>query len=438
VSGLRKLLTWLVLLALMAAFGVGVNRYLASHDGAAFAAAKDPTQVHVASRLTLPGTIYFADGGGLFALTGSKVTQLQKQGQGWTQPVLLPDGSGLLAVKVTANYYSDLYELSLTGTVEEQLSHNSGQVTVTELGNDDWIYYPAVGPGNTLYFSYDWPKGDVDDPSECCYQVDLSIWETKLGTQINRSDVENGNGITQESWANYYTGGDVSPLPLAGGGLVYVDYEDAYGDTGELSTPLAGAVPGSEISQIRMDPTPNPYGTGAGIPLTQPGDDCAQPALNPAQTEMAMICTPVVNGAPSSTESDLVVASFDAATDTIGPLDRLVTGTMAASPAWSPDGTGLIYEAPEAGDGYMELWYIKGAAPLAPSPKAAATPTSSATGTVSPTPSAKAAATPTPSATGTATPTPTPKAVVTPIPSAPLQITSNLDLDGSAPVWASH
>ncbi len=382
----RKLLTAVVLLALMAGFGAGVNRFLASRDGSAFARAKDPTQVHVAPQLTLPGTIYFADGGGLFSLTGTRVTQLQPEGKGWTQPVLLPDGSALLAVKVTPGYYSDLYELSLTGAVEQQLSSDSGKVTATSLGADDWLYYPAVGPGNTLYFSYDYPKGNVDDPSQCCYQVDFSIWETALGTQINRSDVERKAGVTQESWANYYTGGDVSPVPLDGGGLLYVDYESAYGDTDQLSTPLPGAVPGTEVSQIRMDPKPlyNTEGSD-GTALTQPGDDCAQPTLNSAQTEIAMICTPVVNGAPSSTESDLVVASFDAATGTLGPLDRLVVGTMAASPAWSPDGTDLVYSAPEAGNGYLELWYLKGAASLTPS--------------------------------------------------QPKQITSELDLDGSAPVW---
>jgi hypothetical protein len=175
---------------------------------------------------------------------------------------------------------------------------------------------------------------------------------------------------------------------LDGGGLLYVDYESAYGDTGQLSTPMPSAVPGTEVSQIRMDPKPlyNTEGSD-GAALTQPEDDCAQPALNPAQTEIAMICTPVVNGAPSSTESDLVVASFDAATGTLGPLDRLVVGTMAASPAWSPDGTDLIYLAPEAGDGYFELWYLKGAA--------------------------------------TATP------------SLAKQVTSDLDLDGSAPVWTT-
>jgi len=383
----RTAITATVIVALMAGFGAGVNRYLASTDSPAFASAKNPTQDRVAAQIALPGTIYFADGGGLFALTGTKVTQLQPEGHGWTEPVLIPGGVGLLAVKVTPNYYSDLYQLSLTGSIERQLSHDSGKVTATALGADDWIYYPAIGSDGTLYFSYDWPKGNVDDPSQCCYQVDFSIWKTALGIGIDRANVEQGNGITQESWANYYTGGDVSPVPLIGGGLIYVDYEAAY-QSDQVSTPLPGAVPGTEVSQIRMDPRPiDGSSTADGTPLTPPQDDCAQPALSPDQTEIAMICTPVVNGAPSSTESDLVVASFDAQTGTIGPLDRVVTGTMAASPAWSPDGSSLLYLAPETGNGYFELWYLKGAATAAPS--------------------------------------------------KPEQITNDLDLDGSAPVWTS-
>ena len=383
----RRLLTWTLILVLMAAFGVGVNRYLAGGSTTAFApATKKPTQTNV--RLALPGTVYFADGGGLFALTGTHITQLQAEGGGWTQPVLIPGGGGLLAVKVTANYYSDLYELNRSGRVEAQLSHDSGKVTATELGADDWLYYPAVGPGNTLYFSYDWPKGNVGDPAQCCYQVDFSIWETTLGADITRANVQHAAGITQQSWANYYTGGDVSPVPLVGGGLLYVDYEEAYGDTGQLSTPLAGAAESTVVSQIRLDPKPRYNVAGSdGTALTQPQDDCAQPALNPDETEIAMICTPVANGTPSSTESDLVVASFDAATGTLGPLDRIITGTMAASPTWSTDGTDLIYLAPEAGDGYFELWYVKDA-------------------TTSLAPHAK-------------------------------QVTTDLDLDGSAAVWTS-
>jgi hypothetical protein len=364
-----RLLTALIVVALMAAFGAGVNRYLASRTSGATAPETAPTTEH--PQFTIPGTVYFADKGGLFALSGTTVKQIQAEGQGWTQPVLLPGGSGLLAVKVTANYYSDLYELSLTGTVEKQLSHDSGKVNATSLGNDDWLYYPSVGADDTLYFSYDYPKGNLRDPAECCYQVDYSIYSTRLGsTDINRAKIEgavNGDqsGITQQSWGNYYTGGDVQPVALNGGGLIYTDYEAA--GTSQLSTPLPTAAPDTEISQIRMDPKPV-YGSSSsdGTPLTQPQDDCAEPALNPSQTEIAMVCTPVVNGAPDSSRADLAVATFDAATASIGPLRRIVTGTMAASPTWSPDGQGLLYLAPEPGDGYFQIWYAKNAAAAAP------------------------------------------------------------------------
>lgn len=364
-----RLLTALLVLALMAAFGAGVNRFLASRTSGVAIPETPPPKEH--PQFTLPGTVYFADKGGLFALEGATVKQIAPEGQGWTQPVLLPGGTGLLAVKVTANYYSDLYELSLRGTVEKQLSHNSGKVDPVRHGNDDWIYYPSVSADNTLYFSYDYPKQGLRDPGNG-YQVDYSIYSTTLGsTQINRANIEAAvsgrkNGITQESWANYYTGGDVQPVALTGGGLIYTDYE--YPASGEASAPLPNVAPDTEISQIRMDPKPVYGGSQAsdGRALTLPQDDCSEPALNPAQTEIAMICTPVVNGAPVSTESDLVVATFDAATASLGPLRRIVTQTMAASPAWSPDGQSLLYLAPESGDGYFELWYLKDAAAATP------------------------------------------------------------------------
>ncbi len=365
-----RFLTALVMVGLMAAFGAGVNRYLAGRTSGVAKPETTPTTEH--PQFSVGGTVYFTDNGGLFALEGSTVKQLQAEGQGWTQPVLLPGGSGLLAVKVTANYYSNLYELALNGTVEKQLSHNAGKVNATNHGNDDWLYYPSVSSTNTLYFSYDWPKGDVNDPAECCLQVDYSIYSTTLGSvDINRGKVKAAqegqkSGITQESWGNYYTGGDVQPVALNGGGLIYTDYESA--STSQVSTPLPHAAPDAEISQVRMDPKPVYNGSQAadGTPLTSPQDDCSEPALNPAQTELAMVCTPVVGGAPDSTRADLVVATFDAATRSLGPLQHIVTGTMAASPTWSPGGQSLLYLAPESGDGYFQIWYVKNAAAARP------------------------------------------------------------------------
>jgi hypothetical protein len=40
----------------------------------------------------------------------------------------------------------------------------------------------------------------------------------------------------------------------------------------------------------------------------------------------------------------------------------VVSGTLAASPAWSPSGDDLLYLAPSSnsGNGYFQLWHISG------------------------------------------------------------------------------
>ncbi len=340
-----KMLTVVVILELMAAFGVGVNRYLASRTSKAFAAPDKPTHDVIAQKAALSGIVYFADGGGLFAIDGTRVIQLQPQGQGWMQPSLLPGGTGLLAVKETPNLYSDLYELNLDGSIRTQLSQDAATAAQNgiDLTNNNWIFYPTVGPDGDVYFSYDWPK-EPDDSNP--YQVDLAVWKAPLGSTIDRAEA--GKTMTQVSGPDWYTGGDVSPVPLLGGHLLYVKYEAANnGD--QVSTAVPAALPGQEVSQIRLDPTPRTDGT----PLTQPAQNCSEPALNPSDTMIAMICS------PSSTEADLVLASFSL-TAGIGPLTYVVTGTMAASPSWSPSGDDLLYLAPSssAGNGYFQLWHI--------------------------------------------------------------------------------
>jgi hypothetical protein len=368
-----KALTVVVLLGLMAGFGVGVNRYLASRTSRAFDAPNKPTHETIAPKSALKGIVYFADDGGLFAIDGTKVIQLQPQGQGWMQPALLPDGSGLLAVKETPNLYSDLYELNLDGTIRAQLSQDAATSAknAIDLSGNNWIFYPTVGPDGDLYFSYDWPK-EPDASNQ--YQVDFAIWKATMGSTIERGNA--GKTMTRLSGPDWYTGGDVSPVPLAGGHLLYVKYESA-NNPGQVSTAIPGALPGQEVSQLRLDPTPATDGT----PLTQPAQNCSEPAVSPDETMIAMICS------PSSTEADLVLASFSV-TAGIGPLTYVVTGTMAAMPTWSPTGTDLLYLAPASGNGYFQLWHISG--------------------------------------------------VNTGIPLTPKMVTSDLDLDAtSAPVWAA-
>jgi hypothetical protein len=345
-SRLGKLLTVVVLVGLMGAFGVGVNRYLASRTSHAFDAAKKPTHEVIAQKAAVPGIVYFADGGGLFALDGTRVIQLQPQGQGWMQPALLPGGTGLLAVKETPNLYSDLFELNLNGTVRTQLSQDAATPAenAIDLTSNNWIFYPTVGPDGKLYFSYDWPKENVPGNG---YQVDLAIWSATLGSTIDRRNAGTST-MTQVSGPDFYTGGDVSPIPLPGGHLLYVKYEIA-DNPGEVTSAVPGAIAGDEVSQLRLDPTTTTDGTA----LTQAAQNCSDPALNPTDTMIAMICS------PSSTEADLVLASFSV-TAGIGPLTYVVSGTMAADPAWSPSGDDLLYLAPSSGNGYFQLWHISG------------------------------------------------------------------------------
>jgi hypothetical protein len=73
---------------------------------------------------------------------------------------------------------------------------------------DHWSLYPAVSPdGTEVYYSY--------DRKYCtgCYLVDLSVHRQPL----------NGTQRQAQAWSspNQGTGGDLQPIPLASGGLIY-------------------------------------------------------------------------------------------------------------------------------------------------------------------------------------------------------------------------
>ena len=135
------------------------------------------------------------------------------------------------------------------------------------------------------------------------------------------------------TYPNGYTGGDVTPIPLKAGALLYVKYSLG---------------PSGIASQIWLQA--RPFTTGK--PLTSVSDNCSQPALSPNGKTLAMVCT----GGKQSAR--LVIASFDG--KTLGPMRTLVASGLNAAPAWSPDGQGLAYVAPAGASG---------------SPTATATPT---------------------------------------------------------------
>ena len=294
---------------LMVCFGFGVYVTLG----------KDRTQARAATRhvpsakpaaFVLPGSLYVTQQGGLYRLRAGAFTQLQPA-DGWTQPAVSADGSRLVLVKRQFNV-SDIFLMDANGGIQSQVTHNGS--TITEVNR--WAFYPRFAASGAIFFSQDQPK--VYD-----YRVDLAIWEIPSGlpsTQARR-------------WTspNYYTGGDVSPAPLAAGGLVYSKYDVS--DTGQ------------SFSQVWLAAGPG----AAGNALTLPADDCGQPAVSPDGGHLAIVCV-------SGGGSRLLVAPWDGAT--LGAAQTLATGSALGAPAWAPDNSGLVYFAPPAtGIGNFQIWW---------------------------------------------------------------------------------
>ncbi len=314
--------------------------------------------------LRLPGTMYLVQAGAIYRLKGGAFELLQPAAGQWSQPALVPDGSGLVAVS-GGNQFSDLYLLDTNGKVVRQLTQDKAPYLQDNL----WAAYPRVSPDSqTVYFSRDLPKYG--------YQVDFSIWSFPLA-----STARSGVNFTNP---NSYTGGDVEARPLASGALLYVKY----------SIDLTGVYSQLWLQRNRYDP---------GTPLTDPSQDCREPALSPRGDQIAMICT------QGKQESHLVVASFDG--NTLGPLRDLISNQLVAVPTWAPDGSGIAYLAPDPSTSRFQLWWLPGAAVnAAPSPSPAASPAAG--------PSTRPAASP---------------AAV-----QPLEVTTSLDLDPlSQPAWAA-
>jgi Tol biopolymer transport system component len=159
---------------------------------------------------------------------------------------------------------------------------------------------------------------------------------------------DDGSGsVLQWTVPNDYTGGDVDPLPLRDGGLIYTKY--SIDDKNKVH------------SQVWFVAGPQQ----AGRALTQPEENCAQPALSPDQRTLAMICRH-----DQLQSTDLVMAPLDKANMTLGPEAVLVQGELSASPVFSPDGQTIAFLAPvQPGDAF-QLWTVAAAASSA-SPAAA-------------------------------------------------------------------
>jgi Tol biopolymer transport system component len=326
---LRRAITVVTLLALMAGFGFGVNRLIASRK------AKIPSQtssyVPTATRpsLILPGTIYLAQGGQLYSLSNGFFTSLHSStayGQ-WMQPAFVPGTQNLVAVLRSAEY-SNLYLLSGQGKILRQLSNNAVVATkVTQVWLNHWMFWPHFGPTGTLYFAYDQPKNSTT------YAVDFSIWSGSLTGKLANQRL---------TTANPFTGGDVDPTPMANGDVMFSRYSISNG---------------SAFSFIALETKP----LVQPLILSTGTQDCGQAAPSPDGTMVAMICL----GGTGLQSTRLEVAPLVGTK--LGTPRTLVTNCLCSGPAWAPDGSGLVYYNATDTAGQFELWWIKGALTATPS-----------------------------------------------------------------------
>ncbi len=382
----RGLLALLLAGAVWVSCGVGVYLYLGSHRTTLNSQAKKPGQTAArdAPISHLPGVLYLVQDGTVYQLRAGKFTPVLSAPGGatsWAQPAVSADGQSLLVVR--RDYaFSDLYSADAAGHGLTQLTHNASRTV--ELNH--WAFYPRPAPDGTMFFSYD-AKDRFNN-----YNVVLSIYQMAPGGTIGQA----------RKWTtpNGYTGGDLQPIPLASGGLVYTRY-------------VFDNATSRILGQIWLT-------TRAGTPghaLTAAAADCSQPALSPDGTRLAMICTAARQFA------SVEVASFDGAS--LGPRLALVTGQLASQPTWAPDGGNLVYLAPTGTAGHFQLWrQVVPALPPPPVPPSPAAPQArTATRVAQATPTAPATLAP------SQPPTPTP----TPLPAA-VQLTLDNDFDATSTI----
>jgi Tol biopolymer transport system component len=323
----RRLRFLVILLALWIAFGFGVNRFLDSRKSALIThpAAAMPTEE--TANFALPGTIYVSQAGHLYRFRARGFTDMKLPAAtgSWMQPA--PGTPGQLLVVARASEFSDVYLVdAASGAIVKKLTSN-----VTPNGKvpfNAWSFWPHLAPdGTTIVTAYDGPKTGIS------YEVHLAVWSGTLTGKVE-----------SRQWTQpaTYTGGDVSPVPLPGGGIVYSSYY--LNERSQI------------VSRIATVARPG----AAPVYLTAGNDDCGEPAVNPDGSRVAVICT-----------SDTQTAKLEVIPLTkgvAGAAQLLVSSCLCASPAWAPDGSGLVYLAPADATGHFQLWWLSHAGAATPSP----------------------------------------------------------------------
>lgn len=361
------------LAVLMVLTSVGTYLYLDHHQSKVAAPVEKPTLSKPRPEaLVLPGTLYLAQSGALYSLSAGRFHQLTPEA-GWMQPAATPDGNGLIAIK-NGGYYSDVYLLNRFGTPVRQVTSNAYRRGMNDPSSNHWSFYPRLSPdGGTVWMTYDGNK------CEGCLVIMFDIWSVPVS----------GNMRQARLWtdSNLGTGGDVQPVPVPQGGVIYTKY--GYDDQGRLT------------GQLWYTNRPG----SAGRALTTQAEDCRTPALSPDGSQLAMVCT------YEKQLSYLTIASWNGSG--LGPRRNLITDQLVAQPTWAPDGSGIAFLAPAAPDAPFQLWWLPSAAYVPPPPPPVPTPTPGGPHN-GPLPS----------------PSPTPA----PPPVKPIQVTTNSGFDATSPM----
>jgi len=326
----RQLALGTVLVALMSGFGLAVYTVLGlvrqSHGPTAGGSASAVAIADLHPSVQLPGTLYLATSGDLVALHGDGVRRVlvHDSTRRWMQPAVAADG--LLDVVGRGAQSSDLYAAAADGGGLRRLTDDTAPpLRDGSLERDHWALHPRRGADGRLWYSYDAPKAG--------FRVDLAVW-TMPATAAT-------GAAARWSTPQEYTGGDVEPVPLPSGGVIFARY-----------TVQQDRI----LSELWLQTGPHDPGRA----LTAAGDDCGQPDLAPGGAMLAMVCT------QGGQTGRLEVASFDGRT--LGPRRVLGGGPLCAFPTWSPDGRGLVYLAPAPNQGGFTLWWLAGASGARPSP----------------------------------------------------------------------
>jgi hypothetical protein len=363
-----------LLAVVMVVVGATTYLYLGSKTSKVAAPPEKPTvSAPRAQSVVLPGTLILSQSGALYSLSAGRFRQLTPE-NGWMQPSPYTDGENLLVVHQT-QLYSDVYVLSRFGKIVRRLTDNSGPNP--DPGSNHWSFYPRISSdGQTVWMTYDGLK------CQGCYDVSLAVWAMPYNGSIKQAKAWTDGG--------YYTGGDVQPIPMAGG-VIYTKYN--YGPDGKL------------VGQLWFTNRAGSYGRA----LTDPGVDCRTPSLSPDGTQFAMVCT------YEKQVSYLTIASWSG--ETLGPLRNIVTDRLVAQPTWAPDGSGIAYLAPGTPNGPFQLWWLPKAGYTAAPPPPPPTPTPGG-----------------PHNGPLPTPSPSPAAA----PVRPVQLTTNNGFDATSPMaWLS-